>query len=114
VLSRRGAGEPGRLRLRLDLQKATATPDGAGGSTLAWDTVATIAADMQPVRAGERDVGEGLGDLTLQRIVIRHRSDVAAGDRFRLGARLFRIASVTDPDEDGRYLVCLAEEEGEP
>jgi SPP1 family predicted phage head-tail adaptor len=114
VLSRRGASEPGRLRLQLELQKATATPDGAGGSTLAWATVATIAADMQPVKAGEHEVGEGLSDLTLQRIVIRHRSDVVAGDRFRLGERLFRIVGVTDPEEDGRYLVCLAEEERGP
>ena len=112
MLSQRAASEPGRLRLRLELQKATAMPDGAGGSALAWNTVATIAADMQPVRAGERDVGEGLGDLTLQRVVIRHRSDVAAGDRYRLGARLFRVVSVSDPAKDGRFLVCPAEEEG--
>ena len=46
-----------------------------------------------------------------QRIVIRHRSDVAPGDRFRLGARLFSIKSVTDPHEDRRYLVIAAEEE---
>lgn len=114
MLSRRGASEPGRLRLRLELQKTTATPDGAGGSTLAWATVATVAADMRPLKAGEHQVGEGLGDITLQKIVVRHRTDIAAGDQFRLGERLFRIVSVADPDEDGRFLVCLAEEEGQP
>jgi SPP1 family predicted phage head-tail adaptor len=114
VLSEKGASDPGRLRLQLTLEKATATPDGAGGATLAWAAAATVFADVTPLKAEERVAGEGLADITLQKIVIRHRGDVEAGDRFRLGARLFRIRSVTDPAEDGRYLVCLAEEEGRP
>jgi SPP1 family predicted phage head-tail adaptor len=114
VLSRRGASEAGRLRLRLVLEKAAATPDGAGGATLAWSAAATVFADVMPVRAEERQGGEGVSDTTLHRIVIRHRGDVSAGDRFRLGERLFAIKSVTDRDEDGRFLVCLAEEEGRP
>ena len=114
MLSRRAASDPGRLRLRLVLEKPVAAPDGAGGSTLDWDAIATIAADVTPLRADERGVGEGIGDVTRHRIIIRHRSDVAAGDRFRLVERIFRIASVTDPAEDGRYLACLADEEGRP
>jgi SPP1 family predicted phage head-tail adaptor len=112
VLSRPGASTAGRLRLRLALEKATPTPDGAGGSTLAWSAVATVSADVIPVKAEERTIGEGLADVVSHRIVIRHRGDVAAGDRFRLGARIFAIRGVTDPEEDGRWLVCLCEEEG--
>jgi SPP1 family predicted phage head-tail adaptor len=111
VLSRRGASDPGRLRLRLVLEKATRNPDGAGGATLAWAAVATIAADITPAGADERAAGEGLAGVRRQRIVIRHRNDVAPGDRFRLGARLLSIKSVTDPHEDRRYLVIAAEEE---
>ena len=111
MLSRRGASAPGRLRLRLDLEKATPTPDGAGGSTLSWGVVATVSAEAMPLKAEEREVGEGLQDVVSHRIVIRQREDVAAGDRFRLGQRVFRIKGVTDPEEDGRYLVCLCEEE---
>ena len=114
MLNRAGASNPGRLRLRLILEKPAATPDGAGGATIAWTSAATLWADMTPLRAEERSVGEGRGDLTRHRIVVRHRSDVEPGDRFRLGTRLFRIVGVTDPAEDGRYLVCLAEEEGRP
>jgi SPP1 family predicted phage head-tail adaptor len=112
VLSRRGASTPGRLRLRLELEKATPMPDGAGGSTLVWGAVATLSADVVPLKAEEREVGEGLADVVSHRIVIRQRDDVAAGDRFRLGTRVFRINGITDPEEDGRYLVCLCEEEG--
>ena len=42
--------------------------------------------------------------------MIRFRDDVAGGDRFRLGDRLLEIRAVFDPDEDGRWLVCLADE----
>jgi SPP1 family predicted phage head-tail adaptor len=114
VLSRRGASDAGRLRLRLTLERATPTPDGAGGSTLSWSAVATVPADVTPVKADERSVGEGLSDLALHRIVIRKRADVLTSDRFRLGARVFRIRAIADPAEDGRYLECLCEGEGAP
>jgi len=114
VLSRRGASAAGRLSARLDIETATPTPDGAGGSEPVWSAVATVSAELVPLKAEERDVGEGLGDLVTHRIVIRKRADVAPGDRFRLGTRLFRIRSATDPEEDGRFLVCLCEEEGTP
>jgi head-tail adaptor len=52
--------------------------------------------------------------MALWRIVLRHREDVAPGDRLRLGARTFVVLAVSDPDEDGRWLACLAEEEGRP
>ena len=111
MLSRSAASKPGRLRLRLTLERAVTNPDGAGGRTLAWAALATVAADVTPMRAEARQSGEGLADATTHRIVIRHRGDVQPGDRFRAGERLFAIRSITDPDEDGRYLVCLADEE---
>ncbi len=112
MLSRRGASDAGKLRLRLVLEKPILTPDGAGGSTLSWSEAATIAAEVTLLRADERGVGEGLAAVTRHRIIIRHGAEVAAGDRFRLGERIFAVRSVTDPAEDGRFLVCDAEEEG--
>lgn len=114
MLSRRGASRPGRLRQRLDLETAIATADGAGGSMLSWSFVASLWGDVSPLKADERSIGEGLADLVTHRIVVRKRSNMTAGDRFRLGTRLFRIKALSDPDEDGRYLACLCEEEGTP
>lgn len=112
MLSRPGASAPGRLRARLSLEKATPTADGAGGGTLAWSAVATLSGDIVPLRPRERETGEGIEDVVEHRIVIRRRGDVAAGDRFRLGTRVFAIKGVTDPEEDGRWLVCRCDEEG--
>ena len=114
MLNRRAAGDPGRLRLRLILEKPVRTADGAGGATLAWSASGIVAAELIPVRPEERGTGQGVADLILHKVVIRHRTDVEPGDRFRLGQRGFLILAVTDPQEDGRYLVCLAEEEGGP
>ncbi len=114
MLSERGASAAGRLRQRLALEKPTPVPDGFGGAVFSWDAVATLFAEVTPIRADEGSIGEGLGDLVMHRIVIRHRADVSPGDRLALGARVFRIRGVIDPDEDGRYLVCVVEEEGRP
>ena len=112
MLSRRGASDAGRLRLRLTLERATPTPDGAGGLTLSWSAIASVPADVTPLKADERGGGEGLSDLTMHKIVIRKRADILTSDRFRLGNRVFRIRSIVDPNEDGRFLECLCEEEG--
>jgi SPP1 family predicted phage head-tail adaptor len=114
VLSGKGDTSPGRLRHRVTLEAATPTSDGAGGVTLAWNAVATLFADIVPVKAEEREAGEGRGDLTLHRVIIRKRDDVSPGKRFTLGPRVFAIRSVKDRQEDGRYLTCLCEEEGGP
>lgn len=112
MLSRRGASQAGRLRNRLVLEKPTTTADGAGGGATSWTAAASLFADIVPLAAGEAVQGAGIVDRTTHRIVVRHRGDVAAGDRFRLGARIFAVRGVHDPHEDGRWLVCLAAEEG--
>lgn len=112
MLNRKAETDPGRLRLRLVLEKPMLTGDGAGGATRGWNATGIVAADIRPLRPEERGTGEGVADLTLHKIVIRHRTDVKPGDRFRLGGRTFLILAVSDPQEDGRYLACLAEEEG--
>lgn len=114
MLSRHAASDPGRLRLRLVLDKPVRAADGAGGATLAWSAAGIVYADITPVKAEERGFGAGLADLVLHKIIVRWRDDVKPGDRFRAGERTFLILAVSDPDADGRYLACLAEEEARP
>ena len=112
MLSGRGSSAPGRLRARLTLETRLDTPDGAGGFTRSWVSGPAFAADIVPVRARESEFGEGHAGLVTHRIIIRGRSDIASGDRFRLGARIFEIRAIHDRDEDGRYLTCLVQEPG--
>ncbi len=102
--------DPGQFTARLDLEAATATPDGQGGAALAWMVAASLWARIEPTSFNFTETaGQMRGQLT-HRIWIRARQDVAEGMRFRKGARVFTIRAVRDPDETGRYLVCLCEE----
>lgn len=102
--------DPGQFTARLDLEAATPTPDGQGGAALAWTAAASLWARIEPSNFSFNEVaGQMRGQLT-HRIWIRARDGVSEGMRFRKGARVFTIRAVRDPDESGRYLVCLCEE----
>ena len=45
-----------------------------------------------------------------EKIAALLKLDSMAGKRLRKGGRVFEIVTVHDPDERGRYLVCLARE----
>jgi head-tail adaptor len=104
------------LTRKLVLEREVVIADGAGGFTQSWVTQGTLWAE---VLAGTgRDVpGE---EVTLSsipyRIIVRGAPQGApsrpiAEQRFRDGARLFRIIAVTERDAGGQYLICFAREE---
>ena len=102
--------DPGQLTARLDLEAAIPTPDGQGGAALDWTVAASLWARIEPTNFGFAELaGQMRGQLT-HRIWIRARDGVTEGMRFRKGARMFSIRAVRDPDETGRFLVCLCEE----
>jgi SPP1 family predicted phage head-tail adaptor len=104
--------DPGALRHELLLQAAGLTPDGLGGHDTEWTEVATVFGLLEPVaQKANFGAGQTLEENT-HRITIRHRQDVASGMRLAKQDRVFDIASVHDPDESGRYLVCLVREVG--
>ena len=102
--------DPGQFTARLDLEAASPAPDGQGGAALAWTVAASLWARIEPATfAFDETAAQMRGRLT-HRIWIRARDGVAEGMRFRKGARTFVIRAIRDPDETGRYLVCLCEE----
>lgn len=103
--------DPGAFRSELSLQRAVATPDGAGGHTRTWEEVARLFAMIEPTRAFVRSGAGQEHEKLTHRVTLRFRTDVRSGMRFvRLG-RVFAILAVHDPDESRRYLVCRAQEE---
>lgn len=103
--------DPGQFTARLDLEAPVASPDGQGGATISWDVVATMWARIEPMTMSfDETAGQMRGQLT-HRIWIRARDGVAEGMRFKKGARGFTIRAIRDPDDSGRYLVCLCQED---
>lgn len=105
-----------KLNRRLMLEEAQRVPDGAGGFALNWVGLGVLWASVDPgsgrERAGEFVTLSSVG----YKFTVRAAPDGAPSrpkpdQRFREGARVFRITAVTDGDAGGGYLTCFAQEE---
>ncbi|WP_343079350.1 head-tail adaptor protein [Ostreiculturibacter nitratireducens] len=105
-----------RLNRKLVLEEATRSPDGAGGFTLSWAALGELWAEVKAGMGRER-AGEFVTLSTVPfRITVRAAPQGAASrprpeQRFREGARIFRILAVTEDGPRGEYLTCFAHEE---
>jgi SPP1 family predicted phage head-tail adaptor len=101
----------GELRHRLTLEAPEETPDGTGGVARTWISQGQVWAAIEPAAAKDAVAADKrIGRIT-HRVVVRHRGGLTLNHRFRLGARVLAIRAVRDPDERGRLLECLVEEE---
>lgn len=102
--------DPGRLSVRLVLERPVEVPDGQGGVTRSFSALASLWACIEPVVAKADEAAGALPVTVTHRIWLRWRDDLAGGMRLRKGARLFVIRAFRDPDEAGRYALCDCEE----
>ena len=103
--------DAGELTHRVTVESAAGTPDGGGGESVVWDTLATLWAVIRPTEAGERIVAGHLSGVVTHLVTFRFREDIAGGMRILYRGRLFRILGVEDPDEMRRFVVAKCEEE---
>ena len=101
----------GAFRHRLTLEAADEVEDGAGGVIRTWQAIAQVWASIEPLSLGERLVSEKRVGLLSHRILLRHRTDITLSHRFLLGMRVFVIRAIRDPEERGRVIECLVEEQ---
>jgi SPP1 family predicted phage head-tail adaptor len=101
---------PGELRHRLVLEAPVETPDGAGGVSRSYATLAAVWAKVTPVAARSEVVADDPGATVTHQIVVRKRSDMTTQHRFRLGARVYRIVALRDQDASGRFTEIAAQE----
>lgn len=105
-----------RLDRRLVLEAAIRTPDGSGGFLLSWTALGEIWAEVK-AGAGRERAGEFVTLSTVPyKITVRAAPQGAPSrpkpeQRFRDGARIFRILAVAEDDPRGHYLICFAHEE---
>ncbi|WP_292288075.1 head-tail adaptor protein [Marivita sp.] len=105
-----------RVTSRLVLERLEAVPDGAGGMHESWATLGVLWGEVKP-RTGRETRGEtGQVSVTGFRITVRaapqgHSARPLPEQRFRDGARVFRINSVTEADPAARFLICICDEE---
>ncbi|RDJ22996.1 head-tail adaptor protein [Bosea caraganae] len=103
-------GSVGALRRRLILEAPVATPDGLGGATQVYATVAALWAQVEWMSGDERWRAGRPEQFATHRVTLRWRAGLDAGQRLRDGARIYEIRAVDDPDGSRRRLICLVEE----
>lgn len=103
-------GSVGALRRRLILEAPVATPDGLGGATQAYATVAALWAQVEWMSGDERWRAGRPEQFATHRVILRWRAGLDAGQRLRDGERIYEIRTVGDPDGSRRRLVALVEE----
>lgn len=104
------------LNRQLVLEAPQRSADGAGGFNEVWTVQGTLWAQVR-ARTGRELTGGGarLSD-TAYRIIVRAApygspSRPRPEQRFRDGARIFRIEAVAEADPTARFLTCYAQEE---
>lgn len=68
----------GKLRDRVTVERATETPDGAGGAVVTWSGQGTLAAHIEPVRAAERVEAAQQRGVVMYRVTVRNSGVGAA------------------------------------
>ncbi|EAQ01248.1 head-tail adaptor, putative [Pseudooceanicola batsensis HTCC2597] len=104
------------LNRLLKLEDPQRVPDASGGFTEVWVELGEVWADVTARTGRGTEYGQVATGRTAYRIVVRGApvgvvSRPQAGQRFREGARLFRIEAVAERDPQGRFLTCFATEE---
>lgn len=106
--------KPVRLSQQLVLESATRSPDGAGGYTETWAPLGILCAEIRAMAGQERSAVAGTLSYVPFRMIVRAAPQGAASrpvvdQRFRDGARIFRIYAVAE--YQGKYLQCFTKEE---
>ena len=98
----------GELNRRLTLEAPVGVSDGVGGTTVTWQPVTTVWAQVRSRFGNKRQWGEALNSEITHRIRIRRTSELGPNMRFTEGGRIFEIRSLI---EDGRqWTDCLCRE----
>ncbi|WP_343313901.1 phage head closure protein [Brucella sp. BE17] len=104
--------DPGQLDRELALEELRPEADGLGGYVETWAEIAMLWGRIEPVSVTQRNFATRPQPEATHRILLRFRDGLTTAMRFRKGGRLFRLETILDPDETGRYLICTAVEEG--
>ena len=100
------------LNRRVTLEAQALAPDGGGGFTASWSTLATVWAAIEPI-SGADVFGPDASEARVKyRIIIRRRTDVIAGMRVNANGTVFTIHSVMDDGPQAQFLTLTTEEIG--
>jgi len=103
-----------QLRCRVQVQRKSLTPDGMGGNTVSYTTVATVWAMIEDWKGKENYRAERTEGLVYQRVVVRADTDVQLSDVIVFQGRSMPVKYKTNiVDGKAKYIEMLCIE-GDP
>lgn len=90
--------DPGILNRRLVLEAPVEAPDGQGGVTRSFESVATLWASVVPVGARNAFDADAAGVDVTHRVVLRRNPGITPRHRFRDGTTIYRIVALRERD----------------
>lgn len=100
----------GAYRQRLYVQQENPVADTGGGNVMAWVTINTVWASIEPISGKEQLQAGKLTGSTMYRLRMRYDSAITPAMRFMFGSRIFNIRSILNVDERNRTMEIIAEE----
>lgn len=99
----------GKLRHEVDLRTLVQTPDGSGGQTEDYVTLATVFASIDRVDEMEQLNSGMQQNVTTHKIKIRYCDLLSVSDRVRFGTRVFEINEIDDAEQRNftQTLMCM-------
>jgi SPP1 family predicted phage head-tail adaptor len=103
----------GPLRFVFEVQGPATVDDAYGQAVPGWTTLLTRRGALESAGTRERVVAEQLGMAVSHKVTLRGRLDLQARQRLVLGARVFNVVHVCDPDgrDRSREVLCLESRE---
>lgn len=95
---------------RITLQSITRTADSQGGFTETWADVATVYAQIKPIKGYERFQFAQNETLVSHEIISRYRAGITTKMRLTFDDRVFYIKEVLNIEEANAYLKIIAME----
>jgi head-tail adaptor len=101
-----------QLNIQLALETPDRRADSMGGYITVWQPLGRLWADLDSGSAKDQGAISTVNwKITVRGAAIGDARRPQAGQRLRLGTRLFLIEAVAEQDTRGSYLICHAREE---
>ena len=98
------------MRHRVTIKQKSVTRDTFGGEVVAWVTVATIWAAVEPLTGREWLEGRQMAAEVTTRIRMRYRSGVLPEYQVTYGSHTYDVLAVIQPEENRREMQLMCRE----
>lgn len=106
------APEVGSLTDRISFQRRVTTGEDEGGHIALFVPVTSLWARVRALSGRQLTEADARGVAVSHTVVVRHRTDVSAGDRFGYRGRWLTVVSAGDLNGRRAWLSCACVETG--